>query len=90
MAGADIVVTATSSAEPVLLREWLEPGMHVNAVGASRARPRASWTARRWRPAVLFADRRESLLAESGDYLLAAADGRSHGPSRSGPSSARS
>ena len=24
---------------------------------------------------VLFADRRESLLAESGDYLLAAADG---------------
>src|SRR5438270_2022997 len=32
--GADVVVTATSSAEPVLRRTWLKPGAHVNAVGA--------------------------------------------------------
>ncbi len=32
--GADIIVTATNSAEPVLRREWLTPGVHINAVGA--------------------------------------------------------
>lgn len=33
--GADIICTTTSSSTPVLLGELLQPGMHVNAVGAS-------------------------------------------------------
>ncbi len=33
--GADIVVTATSAKEPVIKREWLSPGTHINAVGSS-------------------------------------------------------
>ncbi|HSP33277.1 MAG TPA: ornithine cyclodeaminase family protein, partial [Thermoanaerobaculia bacterium] len=33
--GADIVVTATSSKEPVVKREWIAPGTHINAVGSS-------------------------------------------------------
>jgi ornithine cyclodeaminase len=35
--GADIVCTVTSAARPVLEGEWLSPGTHVNAVGASVA-----------------------------------------------------
>ena len=31
----DIVVTSTSSKEPVLLGEWLKPGTHVNATGSN-------------------------------------------------------
>jgi ornithine cyclodeaminase/alanine dehydrogenase-like protein (mu-crystallin family) len=71
---ADIVVTATSSPTPVITREWLRPGAHVNAVGASRP---AHWEIdpRIYADAVSFCDRRESLLAEAGDYLQAAASG---------------
>lgn len=31
---AQVIITATSSAEPVLLGAWLKPGQHVTAVGA--------------------------------------------------------
>jgi alanine dehydrogenase len=33
--GADVVCACTHSAEPVLRREWLAPGMHVGSVGAN-------------------------------------------------------
>jgi ornithine cyclodeaminase/alanine dehydrogenase-like protein (mu-crystallin family) len=74
VAGAGIIVTATSSAEPVLEREWLEPGVHINAVGACLPAMR-ELDAATMAAAALFADRRESLLTESGDYVLAAAEG---------------
>jgi ornithine cyclodeaminase/alanine dehydrogenase-like protein (mu-crystallin family) len=74
VAGAGIVVTATSSAQPVLKRDWLEPGVHINAVGACLPTVRELDTAT-VAVAALFADRRDSLLTESGDYLLAAAEG---------------
>jgi len=74
VAGAGIVVTATSSPVPVLSRDWLAPGTHVNAVGACLPAARELDTAT-VADAGLFADSRESVLAESGDYLLAAADG---------------
>jgi ornithine cyclodeaminase/alanine dehydrogenase-like protein (mu-crystallin family) len=72
--GAGIVVTATTSPEPVLRREWLAPGAHVNAVGACVPQARELDTAT-MTAAALFADSRESVLAESGDFLLAQADG---------------
>jgi ornithine cyclodeaminase/alanine dehydrogenase-like protein (mu-crystallin family) len=34
---ADIVCTVTSASKPVLMGEWLTPGTHINAVGASVA-----------------------------------------------------
>jgi ornithine cyclodeaminase len=72
--GADIVVTATSSKEPILRREWLADGVHINAVGSSVASSReldgATMAA-----ASLFVDRRESTVNESGDYLMALREG---------------
>jgi ornithine cyclodeaminase/alanine dehydrogenase-like protein (mu-crystallin family) len=74
VSGAGIIVTATSSAVPVLERDWIAPGTHINAVGACLPGARELDTAT-VAAGVLFADRRDSLLAESGDYRLAAAEG---------------
>jgi ornithine cyclodeaminase len=72
--GADVVVTATSSPEPVVRREWLADGAHVNAVGSSIPTARELDTAT-IAAAALYVDRRESTLNESGDYLFAAREG---------------
>jgi ornithine cyclodeaminase len=72
--GADVVVTATSSREPVLRRGWLKPGAHLNAVGASTPRARELDTAT-VAASVLFCDSRESLRHEAGEFQLAVAEG---------------
>jgi ornithine cyclodeaminase/alanine dehydrogenase-like protein (mu-crystallin family) len=72
--GADVVCTVTSSAEPVLLGEWLEPGTHVNAVGAGFPHMR-ELDAAAVANAAFFVDRRESAENESGDYLMALQEG---------------
>lgn len=33
--GSDIVITMTTSREPVLLGDWIAPGMHINAAGSN-------------------------------------------------------
>ena len=71
--GAGIVVTATTSREPVLRREWLSPGTHVNAVGACVPTDREIDTAT-MADAAIFADSRESVYHEAGDFLLAQRD----------------
>jgi ornithine cyclodeaminase/alanine dehydrogenase-like protein (mu-crystallin family) len=72
--GAGIVVTATSSRKPVLRREWLAPGTHVNAVGACQPGDREIDTAT-MAGAAIFADSRESVSHEAGDFLLAQGEG---------------
>jgi ornithine cyclodeaminase len=72
--GADVIVAATSSREPVIQREWVAPGAHLNVVGASVPAAREVDSAT-MAAASLFVDRRESTLNESGDYLMALRDG---------------
>ncbi len=67
---ADVVVTATSAREPIVRREWLAAGAHVNAVGSSIPTAR-ELDADAVAAGVLFADARESMLNEGGDYLFA-------------------
>jgi ornithine cyclodeaminase len=69
VSGADVVVTVTNSAEPVVRREWLKEGAHVNAVGACFPHTRELDTAT-VADAALFVDRRESAEHEAGDYLI--------------------
>jgi ornithine cyclodeaminase len=72
--GADLIVAATSSLEPVIRREWISPGAHVNAIGTHSPNSREIDSAT-MATARIFVDRRESALNESGDYLLAAKEG---------------
>ena len=72
--GADIIVTATTSFEPVVRREWISTGVHLNAVGTYSFKARELDTAT-VADATLFVDRRESALNEAGDYVIAAAEG---------------
>ena len=72
--GADVVVTATSAREPVIRRDWLGPGAHVNAVGASVPSARELDTATVV-DGALFCDSRESLRGEAGEYRLALEQG---------------
>jgi ornithine cyclodeaminase/alanine dehydrogenase-like protein (mu-crystallin family) len=72
--GADVVVTVTNSAEPVLRREWLKSGAHVNAVGACFPTTR-ELDALTVADSSFFVDRRESATNEAGDYILALKEG---------------
>jgi len=72
--GADLIVTATSSLEPVINKDWISPGAHVNAIGTHSPNSREIDSAT-MASARIFVDRRESALNESGDYLLAAKEG---------------
>lgn len=72
--GADIVCTLTSSREPVLARDWLAPGTHVNAVGASQSTSRELDSAT-VAAARLYVDRRESTVNEAGDFLVPKREG---------------
>ncbi len=72
--GAEIIVTVTNTSDPVIRRDWVAAGTHINAVGACTPSAREI-DSRTVAASRLFVDRRESILQESGDYLLALKDG---------------
>ena len=69
--GADVVVVATAATTPVLMGEWLSPGMHINAVGATRPNWR-ELDDEALRKARIYVDSREAAMKESGDIIAAA------------------
>jgi ornithine cyclodeaminase/alanine dehydrogenase-like protein (mu-crystallin family) len=78
--GADVVVTATSSTEPVLQRDWLKEGAHVNVIGGRPPQMRELDVAT-VADSAFYTDKRESAEAEAWDYrdaLEAGAIGPGH------------
>jgi alanine dehydrogenase len=60
--GADVVAATTHAAEPIVLAEWLSPGVHVNSVGANPA-GRGEVDPAIVRQALVAVEFRESTLA---------------------------
>lgn len=74
VAGSHIVCTTTASTSPILMGKWLEPGVHVNAIGASVS-PFRELDSEAVVRSTLFVDRRESTLNESEDFLVPRKEG---------------
>uniref|UniRef100_A0ABM5EZI9 Ketimine reductase mu-crystallin n=1 Tax=Pogona vitticeps TaxID=103695 RepID=A0ABM5EZI9_9SAUR len=71
--GADVIITVTMATKPILHGEWVKPGAHINAIGASRPDWRELDDAV-MQNSVLYVDSREAALRESGDVILSGAE----------------
>ncbi|MGH8139872.1 MAG: ornithine cyclodeaminase family protein [Steroidobacteraceae bacterium] len=69
--GADVVLAAVKSTEPVLFGRWLRPGMHVNSVGTARRDQREIDQETFARSARIVVDTREGVFGEAGDAYVA-------------------
>ncbi len=67
---ADVVITATNSAEPVISGEWLSDDAHVTSIGALPTR-RELDSKTFQRANIIAADLKESVLREAGDLIAA-------------------
>ena len=74
-AGAEIVVTITSSPDPVLRGEWLQSGSLVCAVGANAASRRELDNAVLERASLVCCDLKSQAMLESGDLIEPIAGG---------------
>ena len=72
--GSDIVCAATTTKEPVVRADWLEPGVHVNSVGANAPVKREVENAAFAKCRVVL-DFREQVLGEAGDLMAAIREG---------------
>jgi ornithine cyclodeaminase/alanine dehydrogenase-like protein (mu-crystallin family) len=72
--GADLIVTATTSADACVRRSWISEGAHLNAVGSCTPNTR-ELDAETVAVSSLFVDKIESVINEAGDYLCALREG---------------
>ena len=71
MRGADVIVTATNSKEPVIEDGWIAPGAHVNAIGSNNPKRRELPLALVERAGLIAVDSIEQARLEAGDLILA-------------------
>jgi alanine dehydrogenase len=75
VASADIVCCVTTSTTPLVLGEWLQPGTHLDLVGAFKPDMRETDDTAVLRSRV-FVDTLAGALAEAGDLVQPLAEGR--------------
>ena len=73
--GAEVLVTATTSTEPVVHGTWLQPGAHVNAIGANYEHRRELDTAAVAAAKFIATDDTEQVRYESTDLAAPVAEG---------------
>jgi ornithine cyclodeaminase/alanine dehydrogenase-like protein (mu-crystallin family) len=65
----EVIITATTAREPVVLGEWLQPGTHVNAIGANMLNRRELDTLTLARASLIAVDSLEQAQEESADLI---------------------
>lgn len=68
---ADIIVTATTSKEPVLMGKYVKEGVHINAIGSYTPEMRELDVEVFKRASVIAVDSKEAVLEESGEIIEA-------------------
>ncbi|CAD5115871.1 DgyrCDS4811 [Dimorphilus gyrociliatus] len=66
---ADIICTVTSTSTPVLNKDWVKPGCHINSVGAVKPK----WQELEsdlMRSSVVYVDSKEAACQETGDIII--------------------
>jgi alanine dehydrogenase len=74
----DIVITATSSREPVLLGQWVSQGAHINAIGSNFLGKAELDVATIRKCADVVVDSKDQARLEAGDFQQAIEDGALH------------
>ena len=72
--GSDLLAVATTATEPVVHGDWLEPGVHISAVGAN-TRTKQELDVGCFERGFVVADAREQVLEECGDVRHAIESG---------------
>ena len=65
----EVVITATNARDPVVLGEWLQPGTHVNTIGANMANRRELDEVTLARASLIAVDSLEQAHEEAGDLV---------------------
>lgn len=73
--GADIVITATTSREPIVDGDWLAAGTHINCVGSGIPDRRELDDKTVLRSAKIIVDTHASAMEEAGDLLIPLSQG---------------
>lgn len=69
--GADIVITSTTTTEPVVFGSWLKPGAHINAIGANFPQKRELDDEAVRRADLIVVDSLQQSKMEAGDLIHA-------------------
>jgi len=72
---ADILITATSSSDPVFQGEWLKLGCHINAIGSNWHTKHEIDLSTLQRSFLIVTDSRDQAQDEAGDFIIPADQG---------------